>query len=137
MENLCLDHSSLAVEARGAAASETTRDEKSGARSIACGNRAPCRRPQGFHAGALHDRGAMIFDVLLADAEIGGDVLARMSGERRFHDLLLALGEILGARAFRRFQHFGQSDRSLRGGGWDRPIELFRLGHLHRQIPVS
>ena len=33
----------------------------------------------GPRASGLHDRGAMIFDRAPADAEIGGDILARMT----------------------------------------------------------
>ena len=44
---------------------------------------------EGFGAGSLHDRSAMIFDRALADAEIGGDVLAGMAGQHPLHDVAL------------------------------------------------
>src|SRR5271157_2726315 len=39
------------------------------------------------------NRGAMVFDGALADAEIGGDVLARVARDHEVHDLVLPLGQ--------------------------------------------
>ena len=47
------------------------------------------QRRQRFRAGSCHDRGAMVLDRALADAEIRGDVLAGMPGEHHVHDLAL------------------------------------------------
>ena len=40
----------------------------------------------------------MVLDRALADAEVGGDVLAGMAGEHQVHDLALARGEAGEAR---------------------------------------
>ena len=66
---------------------------RSQSRGSSASTRINCRllQPNGpggkrFRAGSLHDRGAVIFDRALADAEIGGDVLAGIAGENHFHD---------------------------------------------------
>src|ERR1700737_2257435 len=40
----------------------------------------------------------MVLDRALADAEVGGNVLAGMAGEHQFHDLALAWGQTVEAR---------------------------------------
>ena len=47
------------------------------------------QRRKGLRAGLPHDGRAMVVDRALADAEIGGDVLAGMAGEDEVQDLPL------------------------------------------------
>ena len=63
------------------------------------GERQADQRRKRVRAGLLHDGGAMIFDRALADAEVGGDVLAGMAGEHQLHDLALARGQTGEARS--------------------------------------
>jgi len=50
--------------------------------------KAPCGPGRkGLRAGLLHDGGPMVVDRALADAEISGDILARMAGEHEVQDL--------------------------------------------------
>src|SRR6187402_2929792 len=50
-----------------------------------------CRK--GLRAGLPHDGGTMVIDRALADAEVGGDVLAWMAGEHEVEDLPLTRGQ--------------------------------------------
>jgi hypothetical protein len=43
----------------------------------------------------MHDCGAMVLDGASVDAEIRGDILARVAGEDQLHDLALAGREAL------------------------------------------
>src|SRR2546421_11427629 len=54
------------------------------------GERQADQRRKRVGPGLLHDGRAMVLDRALADAEIGGNVLARMTGEHQLHDLALA-----------------------------------------------
>src|SRR3984885_12448337 len=51
------------------------------------------QRGQRLRPGPLHDRGAVILDRTLTDAEIGGNVLARVPGQHALHDVLLSRRE--------------------------------------------
>src|SRR5437762_11885948 len=57
------------------------------------GEREADQRRKRVRPGLLHDGRAMVLDRALADAEIGGNVLARMTGEHQLHDLALAPGQ--------------------------------------------
>jgi hypothetical protein len=57
------------------------------------GERQADQRRKRVRAGLLHDGGTMVLDRALADAEIGGNVLAGMAGEHQLHDLALARGQ--------------------------------------------
>jgi hypothetical protein len=52
--------------------------------------RQPGQRGQRFRSGSLHYAGAMVLDRALADAEIGGNVLARLAREHPIHHLALS-----------------------------------------------
>jgi hypothetical protein len=52
---------------------------------------------KGLRASLPHDGRSMIVDRALADAEIGGDVLARVTGEHELQDLALTRGETANA----------------------------------------
>ena len=47
------------------------------------------QRWQGFRPAFAHDRGPVVFDCALADAKIGSNILAGMTGEDQNHDLPL------------------------------------------------
>ena len=55
--------------------------------------RQPRQRGQRLRPGSLHDRGAVVLDRALADAEVGGDVLARLAREHPFHHVPLSRRE--------------------------------------------
>jgi len=42
---------------------------------------------------AAHNRGAVVFHRALRNPQIGGDVLAGMTGEHQIHDLALTIGQ--------------------------------------------
>jgi hypothetical protein len=46
-----------------------------------------------LRTGSLHDRGTMVFDGALADAEIRSDILTRVALQDHRHDLALSGGE--------------------------------------------
>src|SRR5580693_8784261 len=48
------------------------------------------QRGQRLRPGSLHDRGAVVLDRPLTDAEIGSNVLARVSGEHPIHHFALS-----------------------------------------------
>ena len=54
------------------------------------GDRQSGERGKRLGAGSLHDFGAMVLDGPLADAEIGGNILAGLAGENQVHDLPLS-----------------------------------------------
>src|SRR5580698_7890241 len=51
------------------------------------------QRGQRLRPGSLHDRGAVVLDGPLTDAEIGSNVLARVPGQHALHDVLLSRRE--------------------------------------------
>ena len=53
-------------------------------------NRQSDQSRKGLRPRLLHDGSAVIVDGALADAEIGGDVLARITRQHEIHDLTLA-----------------------------------------------
>src|ERR1700730_12355235 len=57
------------------------------------GERRANQGRKGVRAGLAHDGSAMVVDRALADAEIGGDVLARVAGDHQVQDLALAQGQ--------------------------------------------
>ena len=65
------------------------------------GERQADQRRKRMRAGLVHDGGAMVLDRALADAEVGGNVLAGMAGEHQLHDLALACGQTGEARRCR------------------------------------
>ena len=63
---------------------------------LGCSGSCECRadqRRKGLRAGLPHDGRTMVVDGALADAEIGGDVLAWVTSEDEIQDLALTRGQ--------------------------------------------